>query len=116
MKLENNAKLLDMSVKQRTLKISHASALVDKNVTIATVKRVSRETVEKEGNSKKYVRVAIKNDKSNKKLAEDRKKKAYYMARHVHYIKDDLEDSRDKANCLQVEKWSVELRMVHLDR
>ena len=86
MKLENNAKLLDMSVKQRTLKISHASALVDKNVTIATVKRVSRETVEREGNSKKDARVAIKKSNSNKKLSEYRKNKAYDMAIHVQYI------------------------------
>ena len=49
MKLENNAKLIDMVVKQQALKISHTSALVDKNVTIATVKRASRKTVEKGG-------------------------------------------------------------------
>ena len=45
MKLEKISKLLDMVVKHRTLKISHASALVDKNVTVATVKRDSRDTV-----------------------------------------------------------------------
>ena len=45
------------------------------------------------------------------------------MARHVQYLKDNLEDSRDKANCLQVEvvnlqglKRHVELRAGHLDR
>ena len=45
------------------------------------------------------------------------------MDRHFQYIKDDLEDSRDKANCLQVEvlnlqglKRSVELRAGHLDK
>ena len=71
----------------------------------------------------KDVRVEIKNDNSNKKLAEDRNKKEYDMARHVQYLKDELEDSRDKANYLHVEvvdlqglKWSVELREVNLDR
>ena len=81
--LKNNAKLLDMDVKQRNLKISHASALVDKNVTIATVKRSSRETVEREANFNKDVRVAIKNANSNKKLYEDRKKNTYDMVIHV---------------------------------
>ena len=38
------------------------------------------------------------------------------MARHVQYFKDELEDSRDKANCLKVEKQSVELRIGHLYR
>ena len=116
MKLENNAKLLDIPVNQRTLKISHASAQVDKNVTIATVKKASRERVEREANLKKDVRVAIKNSNSNEKLAEDRKKKAYDMARHVQYIKDELECSRGKANFFKVDKRSVELRIGHLGR
>ena len=92
MKLKNNSKLLDMSVKQRTLNRLHASALLDKNVTIATVKKASRERVEREANLKKGIRVANKNAKSNKILSEDRNKKAYDMARHVQYIKDDLEE------------------------
>ena len=116
MKLENNAKLIDMVVKQQALKISHTSALVDKNVTIATVKRASRNTVERGASLKKGVRVAIQNAKSNDKLAEDRKKRSYDMARHVRYIKGDLEDSIDKSNCIQVQKRSVELRIGHLDR
>ena len=65
---------------------------------------------------KKDVRVALKNNNFNDKLADD-------MARHIQYLKDELEYSRDKANCLQVEvvnlqglKWSVELRAGHLDR
>ena len=122
-KLDNNDKLLDMAIKQRTLKRSHASALVDKNVIIATVKRVSRETVEREDKLTKDVRVATKNANSNEKSAEDRKKKSYDMARHVQYLKDEIEDSRDKSNCLQVEvvnlqglKRSVELRSGNLDR
>ena len=122
-KLENNDKLLDMAIKQRTLKRSHASALVDKNVIIATVKRVSRETVEREAKLTKDVRVAMKNTNSNEKSAEDRKKKAYDMARHVQYLKDDMEGSRDKSNCLQVKvvnllglKRSIELRSGNLDR
>ena len=45
MKIDNNAKLLDTSVNQRTLKISHDPELVDKNSTIATVEEASRETV-----------------------------------------------------------------------
>ena len=72
---------------------------------------------------KKDVRVAMKNSNSNEKLSEDRKKIIYNMARHVQYLKDDLEYSRDKANCLQVEvvnlqrmKRSVELRTGRLDR
>ena len=73
-----------------------------KNFAIVKVKRASRETVDREAYLKKDVRVAIKNSNSNKKLAEDRNKKAYYMARYVQYIKDELEDSRDKSNCLQV--------------
>ena len=56
MDLYNNVKLLDMAVKHRTLKISHASSLLDKNVTIARVKRASRETVEREAELKKDVR------------------------------------------------------------
>ena len=123
MKLKNNAKLLDVSVKQRTLKRSHVSALVDKNATIATVKRASRETVEREANLNKDVRVAMKNANSNERLAEDINKKAYDMSRHVQYLKDELEYSRDKVNCLQVEvvniqglKRPVELRSGHLDR
>ena len=39
MKLKNNANILDMAVKHLTLKISHASALVYKNVTTSTMKR-----------------------------------------------------------------------------
>ena len=73
-----------------------------KNFAIVKVKRASRETVDREAYLKKDVRVAIKNSNSNKKLAEDRNKKAYYMARRVQYLKDELEDSRDKSNCLQV--------------
>ena len=65
---------------------------------------------------KKDFRVAIKNSNSNEKLAEDIKKKEYEMARHVQYIKDEMDDSRDKANCLQVEKRYVELRISHPDR
>ena len=45
------------------------------------------------------------------------------MARHVQYLKDGLEDLRDKPNCLQVEvvnlqglKRSVELIAGNLDR
>ena len=91
-KLENNAKLLDMAVKQRNLKISHASELVDKNVIIATVKRASRETVDREAKSRKDVRVAMKNTKSKEKSDEDRKKKVYDMARHVQYLKDEMKD------------------------
>ena len=82
-KLENNAKLLDMAVKQRTLKRSNASEIVDKNVIIATVKRALRETVDREAKSRKDVRVAMKNTKSKEKSDEDRKKKVYDMARHV---------------------------------
>ena len=44
------------------------------------------------------------------------------MKRHVQYLKDDLEDLRDKENCLQVEvvnlyglKWYVELRAGNFD-
>ena len=59
-KLKNNDKLLEMAVKHRTLKRSHASALVDKNVIISTVKRASRETVEGEAKLTKDVRVATK--------------------------------------------------------
>ena len=123
MNLETNSKLLDMDVKQRNLKRSHASALLDKNATIATVKKASRETVEREANLKKDVRVAMKNANSNKKLAEDRNKKSYDMARHIQYLKDEPEDSRERVNCIQVEfvnlqglKWSVELRSGNLDR
>ena len=79
-----------MAVKQRTLKRSHASSLVDNNTTIATVKIASRETVERGDKFTKDVRVAMKNFNSNEKLSEDRKKKAYCMARHVQYIKDEL--------------------------
>ena len=67
--------------------------------------------------------MAMKNAKYNKKLAEDRKKRSYDMARNVQYIKDELEDPRDKANYLQVEvvnlqglKWYVEFRSGHFDR
>ena len=49
-----------MSVKQRNLKRSYSSELVDKNVTIATVKRASINTVEREANLKKDVRVEVK--------------------------------------------------------
>ena len=59
--------------------------------------------MEREANLKKDVRVAIKNSNSNEKSAKDRNKKAYDMARHVQSLKDELEDSRDKASCLQVE-------------
>ena len=38
------------------------------------------------------------------------------MARPVQYIKDKLEYSRDKANCLQVEKRPVELIIGHFYR
>ena len=96
MKLKKNAKLLDIAVNQRNLKRSHASALVDKNATIATMKRASRETVERENNLKKDVREAMKNANSNKKLAADIKNKEFDMARHVQYLKDELEDSREK--------------------
>ena len=112
-----------MAVKQRNLKISHASEIVDKNVIITTVKRASRETVDREAKSRKDVRVAMKNTKSKEKSYEDRKKKVYDMARHVWYLKDEMKDSRDKANCIQVEvvnirvlKRSVELRAGNLDR
>ena len=122
-KLEKNAKLLDMAVKHRTLKRSHASALVDNNVIISTVKRASRETVEREAKLTKDVRVAMKNANSNDKSSEDRKKKAYDMARNFQYLKDEMEDSRDKANCLQVEvvnhqglQRSIELIAGNLDR
>ena len=90
MKLENNTNLIDMAVKHQTLKISNSSALVDKNSTINTVERASRETVERGANLKKDVSVAIKNNNSNKKLYGDGKKKAYDMARHVQYLKDKL--------------------------
>ena len=88
MNIENNTKLLDMAVKQRTLNRSHSSALVDKNASIATAKRASRKTVEREANLKKDFRVAMKNATSNEKLAQDIKKKAYDMVRHVQYLKD----------------------------
>ena len=65
MKLRENTKLLDMDVKQRNLKISHASALVDKNSTTATVKRSSIDTVEREAKLTKDVRMAMKNANSN---------------------------------------------------
>ena len=65
MKIKNNAKLLDMAVKQRTLNISHASALLDKNATVVSVKRASRETVEREAKLTKDVRMAMKNANSN---------------------------------------------------
>ena len=38
------------------------------------------------------------------------------MARHVKYINDDMGYSREKSNCLKVEKRSVEFRIGHLDR
>ena len=123
MNIEKNYKLLYMAVKKRTLKRSHASALVDKNATKATVKRASREIVNKEDKLTKYVRVAMKNANSNRKLSQDRKKKAYDMDRHIQYLKDELKDPRDKANCLQVEvinlqglKQYVELIAGNLDR
>ena len=100
MKLENNAKFIDMVVKHRNLKRSHASALVDKDFTIATVKRAWRETVDREANLNKDVRATIKNANSNKKLAEDIKKKSYDMVTHVQYIKNELEDLIDKMNYL----------------
>ena len=89
-KLEKNAKLIDMADKQQILNRSHASALVDNNSTIATVKRASRETVEREDKLMKGVRVEMKNVNSNNKLAEDRKKKACDLARHIQYLKDEL--------------------------
>ena len=90
MKLEKNAKLIDMADKQQILNRSHSSALVDNNSTIATVKRASRETVEREDKLMKGVRVEMKNVNSNNKLAEDRKKKACDLARHIQYLKDEL--------------------------
>ena len=79
--------------------------------------------MEREAKLTNDVRVAMKNTNSNKKSAEDIKKKAYYMDRHVQYLKDEMEDSREKSNCLQVEvinlqglKWSVELIAGNLDR
>ena len=72
--------------------------------------------MDREANLNKDIRVVIKITNSNDKLAENRKKKAYDMARNVQYIKDELEDSRDKVNCLRVEKRSVELRIRNLDR
>ena len=92
MKLRENTKLLDMDVKQRNMKISHASALVDKNSTTATVKRSSIDTVEREAKLTNNVRVEMENTNSNEILSENRKKKAYDMARHVQYLKDELED------------------------
>ena len=96
---------------------------MDKNVFIATVKRASRETVEKEAKLTKDVRVAMKKIKSKEKLAEDRKKKAYDMARHVQYLRDEMGDSREEANCLQAKvvniqrlKRSVELIAGNLNR
>ena len=65
MNLKNNSKLLEMAVNQQTLKISHELVLVDKNATIATIKRALRETVLRKDKFKKDVRVAIKNDNSN---------------------------------------------------
>ena len=122
MKLENNAKVLDMAVKQWTLKRSHKPALVDKNTTITTVKRASRDTVEREAKLTKDVRVEMKNSNPNKKFSHDINNKAYDMARHVQYLRDELDDSRYKANCLQVEvvnlqglKGYFELRAVNLD-
>ena len=76
-----------MAVTQQTLKRSHASALVDNNYIIDTVKRASRETVEREAKLTKDVRVAMKNTKSNEKSAEDINKKAYEMSRNVQYLK-----------------------------
>ena len=67
-----------MAVKQRVLKISHASVVVDKNATIDTVKRASRDTEKRADNFKKDVRAAMKNSNSNNKLAEDRKKGAIF--------------------------------------
>ena len=99
---ENNTKLIYMVVKQLTMKRSHASTLVDKNATIATVKRDSRETVERVCNLNKDVRLAMKNANSKEKLDEYKKKKAYDMSIHVQFLKDDMEDSRDKVNFLQV--------------
>ena len=76
---------------------------MDKNTTIATVKRASIETLEREANLNKDIRVAMKNANSNEKLAEDKNNKAYDMARHVQYLKYEMEYSRDRANFLQVE-------------
>ena len=60
------------------------------NAAIATVKRAPRKTVEREDKLTKYVSVEMKNANSNEKLSEDRNKKAYGMARHVQYLKDEL--------------------------
>ena len=79
--------------------------------------------MEREAKLTKDVMVAMKNANSNEKSAEYRKKKAYDMAIHVQYLKDEIGDSRDKENCLQVEvvniqgsKRSVELIAGSLDR
>ena len=60
MKLEKNAELLYMAIKQHTLKRSHALALVDKNDTISIVKTALNETVKRESILKKDVRVSTK--------------------------------------------------------
>ena len=59
--------------------------------------------MDREAKLTKDVRVVTKNANSNEKSAEDRKKKAYDMDRHVQYLKYEMEDSRDKAKYLQVE-------------
>ena len=73
-KLKKDVKLLYMSIKQRTLKRSHTSALVDKNATITTVKMAYREIVERGDKLMKDVTVAMKNANSNEKLAGDKNK------------------------------------------
>ena len=98
-----------MAVKHQTVNRANKSALVDKNVIIATVKRASRETGEREDKLTKDVRVATKNANSNDKSAEDRKKKAYDTDRHFQYLKDEMEDSRDKSNYLQVEVVNIQV-------
>ena len=79
--------------------------------------------MDREAKLTKDVRVAMENANSNKKSAEERKKRAYDMARNIQYLKDEMEDSRDKSNCLQVEvvniqglKRSIELIAGNLDR
>ena len=57
MMFKNSANLLDMAIKQRTLKIFHTSAIVDKNATVATVNRALRETVGRETKLMKDIRV-----------------------------------------------------------
>ena len=46
--------------------------------------------MEREDKLMKGVRVEMKNVNSNNKLAEDIKKKACDLARHIQYLKDEL--------------------------